>query len=270
MYVKLYSEKLASRINLLQSMQRYADTSQDIEITKSQQEQAFASVRSLQRQYARQQAEYAHEVLSDLVDARQKLAENEASYSAAAHDADGTELKAPVDGTVQQLSLHSVRGVATAGDRLMVIVPDNQPLIVQAEIPNRDIGFVKEGQEVQVKVAAFKFTRYGLVSGHVISISQTSTADDLKTVEALNDQSPQKQLSSKSNAGSETDLDGGEGSGYIAHVALDRTIIATESGNALLRPGMSVTAEIITGKRRIISYILSPIQKHIRNAGKER
>ncbi|NIE80038.1 HlyD family efflux transporter periplasmic adaptor subunit, partial [Asaia sp. As-1742] len=158
----------------------------------------------------------------------------------------------------------------TAGDRLMVIVPDDGKLDVEAEITNRDIGFVSEGQKVQVKVAAFKFTRYGLIPGHVVSISRTSMADDLKTVDALNDPDGHGRAGKATGAGSETDLDGGEGSGYVARIALDRQNIETEAGMAQLRAGMAITAGIVTGKRRIISYILSPIEKYVHDAGRER
>lgn len=152
----------------------------------------------------------------------------------------------------------------------MVIVPDNRMLNVEAEISNKDIGFVTEGQPVQVKVAAFKFTRYGLIPGHVVSISQTSTADDLKTVDTLNDPDGHGRAGRANAAGSEVDLDGGEGSGYVAQIMLDRQTIETEAGTARLRAGMAVTAGIVTGRRRVISYLLSPVQRYSQNAGRER
>ena len=105
----------------------------------------------------------------------------------------------------------------------------------------------------------------------VLSISRTSTADDLKTVGALNDPNWVRRYGGKeSGAGSEEDIDGGNGSGYIAQITLDRTDIPTEVGTGHLRPGMAVTAGIVTGKRRVISYVLSPIQRYVQDAGRER
>lgn len=270
MYSQLNKEHLASRLNLMQSLQHYTDTEHDLEIQSAHRDEAIASVTDLRHQYEAQQATYAHAVLKDLAEARRKLAENEAAYRAAVHDVADTDLRAPVSGIVQQLSVHSIRGVVTAGDRLLVVVPDDRRLDVEAEISNRDIGFVSEGQQVQVKVAAFKFTRYGLVPGHVVSISRTSMADDLKTVDALNDPDGHGRTGKMAGAGTETDLDGGEGSGYVAQIALDRQNIETEAGEAQLRAGMAVTAGIVTGRRRVISYILSPVQKYAHNAGRER
>ncbi|NIE81798.1 HlyD family type I secretion periplasmic adaptor subunit, partial [Asaia sp. As-1742] len=153
MYARLDKEHLASRLNVVQSLQHYTDTKNDLEIQSAHRDEAVAAVADLRHQYEAQHAVYAHDVLKDLAEARRKLAENEASYRAAAHEAADTDLRAPVSGIVQQLSVHSVRGVVTAGDRLMVIVPDDGKLDVEAEITNRDIGFVSEGQKVQVKVA---------------------------------------------------------------------------------------------------------------------
>ncbi|MCE0745437.1 HlyD family type I secretion periplasmic adaptor subunit [Acetobacter sicerae] len=270
MYSRLFAQNLASRINLLNSRQRFMDTAHDLAIQTAHRDQATASFSALQHQYEGQEAAYEHEVLKDLTDARRKLAENEAAWRDAAHGVEETELKAPVSGTVQQLSIHSARGVAAAGDRLMVIVPDAQKLLVEAEIANRDIGFVKEGQSVQIKVSAFKFTRYGLVPGHIVSISRTSTADDLRTMETLNDPDMHHSNGKNGSAGSEEDLDGGEGSGYVARIALDTDRLTTEAGEMMLRPGMAVTAGIVTGKRRVISYIISPIERYAYDAGRER
>jgi len=104
-----------------------------------------------------------------------------------------------------------------------------------------------------------------------VSISRTSTADDIKSVEALNDVKIKGRETGKgSGAGSETDLDGGEGSGYVVRIVLNQQRIATEGGMTELRAGMAVTAEIVTGNRRVISYLLSPIQRYAQDAGKER
>ena len=81
------------------------------------------------------------------------------------------QLKAPVDGTVQQLSAHTVGGVVTPAQTLLVVVPSDSRLEIEAMVSNRDIGFVHAGQQAEIKVDTFNFTRYGLLHGEVLSVS---------------------------------------------------------------------------------------------------
>ncbi|MDH4259832.1 MAG: HlyD family efflux transporter periplasmic adaptor subunit [Gammaproteobacteria bacterium] len=85
-----------------------------------------------------------------------------------------TVLRAPVAGEVQQLALHTVGGIAKAGDTLLVIVPDGPALEVEALVLNKDMGFVREGQPAAVKLDAFPFTRYGSLQGEIVSVSEDS------------------------------------------------------------------------------------------------
>ena len=91
------------------------------------------------------------------------------------------DLTAPVDGVVQQLSVHTVGGVVTPAQQLAVVVPSDTTLEVEAMISNRDIGFVHVGQEAQIKVDTFNFTRYGLLHGRVVSVSQDAIVRDIPT-----------------------------------------------------------------------------------------
>lgn len=149
-------------------------------------------------------------------------------------------LVAPVAGTVQQLVLHTIGGVVEPAKTLMVIVPADSRLEVEARVLNKDAGFVHEGQPVSVKIDAFPFTRFGMVPGHLRGMSRDAVVD-AKT-----------------------------GATYAARIALDRTGIDVDGRQALLTPGMTVAADIRTGKRRIVSYLLSPLKGTISQAGRER
>lgn len=149
-------------------------------------------------------------------------------------------LLAPEDGTIQQLDVHTVGGVVEPARTLMVLVPARGGLFVEARILNRDIGFVRAGQGASVKLEAFPFTRYGAVPGRVRTISR--------------DAIPDKKL----------------GSVYVATIALDTTSINADGSATALSPGLAATVDIHTGTRRIISYLLSPIQATISQAAKER
>ncbi len=149
-------------------------------------------------------------------------------------------LRAPVNGTVQQLNVHTIGGVVTAAQPLMVIVPDGYQILVKATILNKDIGFLAVGQEAVVKVEAFPYTRYGYLTGKVVNISYDAIEHE--------------QL----------------GLVYDATIALDKDTLNINGQPVRLSAGMNITAEIKTGKRRVLDYLLSPLQTKIDESMKQR
>lgn len=149
-------------------------------------------------------------------------------------------LTAPVDGTVQQLKLHTVGGVVPAAQALMQIVPRQGRLEIDAVLENRDVGFVQEGQAVAIKVDAFDFTKYGTVPAVVSSVSRDAVEDDKK------------------------------GLVYAVRITLRQPAIVIDGRVVPLSAGMAVRAEIRTGTRRVIEYVLSPLVQHQKEALHER
>jgi len=205
--------------------------------------------------------EYTHSVLSDLTDAEKKAAELTEDLVKADQKLDEQVLRAPVDGTVQQLAIHTIGGVVTPAQQLMTIVPLDSHLEVEAMVSNRDVGFVHPGEAAEIKVDTFNFTRYGLLHGEVESVSQDSIVRD-KPV----DKSPD----AKGGGPAETSEPSGQELLYAAHIALDRTQMQIEDRLVNLTPGMAVTAEIKTGQRRVIEYLLSPLLRYKQESLRER
>jgi hemolysin D len=172
-------------------------------------------------------------------------------------------LRAPVDGTVQQLAIHTVGGVVTPAQQLMAIVPADSRLEAEAMIANRDIGFVVPGQSAEIKVDTFNFTKYGLLHGEVVTVSQDAIARD-KPADRNNDTSKLRA------ALSGTSEPQGQELVYSARVSLDRTEMQVEDKTVSLAPGMAVTVEIKTGRRRIIEFLLSPLLRYRHEAIRER
>nr|MBP7911817.1 HlyD family type I secretion periplasmic adaptor subunit [Pseudomonadales bacterium] len=150
------------------------------------------------------------------------------------------ELRSPAAGTVQQLAVRAVGAVLEPAEPVLVVVPRDAALEVEAFVLNRDIGFVGSGQQAAVKVDTFEFTRYGLLPARVRSVS----------AEAV--EHPQF------------------GAVYPARVALERDWIAVGEGRATLAPGMAVQVEIRTGTRKIIDYFLSPLGRVVHDSIRER
>ncbi len=149
-------------------------------------------------------------------------------------------LRSPVDGVVQQLSVHTVGGVVTPAETLMHVVPRTGPLEVRCRVLNKDIGFIRAGQVAEVKVEAFPFTKYGIIDGLVLHISKDAIPDEKL------------------------------GLVYDARIVMAATQIFADSRMINLSPGMTVTAEIKTGKRKIIEYLLSPLMRYQDEALRER
>lgn len=167
---------------------------------------------------------------------------NDASQDAARAGAHSEllNLTAPVDGTVQQLTVHTVGGVVPAAQPLMQIVPRQSVVEVEAFLENRDIGFVREGQDAAVKIDAFDYTKYGTVPAHVTHVSRDAIEDEKK------------------------------GLIYSVKVALDKSTLDVDGGRVKLTPGMSANVEIKTGTRRVIEYVLSPLIQHTQESLRER
>ena len=141
---------------------------------------------------------------------------------------------------MQQLTVRTVGGVVPAAQPLMQIVPQQAGAEVEAFMENKDVGFVMVGQDAQVKVEAFQYTKYGTVPGRVIHVSRDAIQDEKR------------------------------GLIYSIKVALDKESISVDGKDIPLSPGMSVSVEIKTGTRRIIEYVLSPLIQHGRESLRER
>lgn len=149
-------------------------------------------------------------------------------------------LMAPVNGVVQQLAIHTEGGVVTPAQELLVVVPEGDLIEVEAMVLNKDIGFVNEGQTAEVKVDSFPFTKYGTIDAQVKTMSRDAVLDEQ------------------------------QGWVYPARFTLAAHDILVEDKRVSLSPGMTVMVEIKTGKRRLIQYLLAPLQEYQSESLRER
>ena len=257
----LLNVQFSNRLAWLDAEQAYSDQAHELIVQQQHASSIVADQAALMRQLEQTRAAYAHDVLKDLGEAEQKQGELEQQYAGAAHKAEQLVLTAPIDGTVQGLTVHTVGGVVTPAAQLMQVVPEGGPLLVEAMVGSRDVGFVHAGQAVAVKVETFQFTQYGLLSGHVVDVSRDATVEDRKKP----DKNGKDGLEVQDGDAPENDP-----SHYVAHVALDKTSMIVDGREERLGPGMAVTAEIKTGNRSVISYLLSPLNRHAHESGRER
>lgn len=237
---KLYEQKLAARSEYLELEQQRIDQQQNLAAERARIDELTAAVATIAARIEAARHEALKANLSALEEAERQSVSLRQEHAKARQKSRQHVLLSPIDGTVQELAVHTVGGVVTPAQQLMHIVPSNDTVEVEAFLQNKDIGFVSERQGAEVKVDAFNFTRYGTIDSTVRTIS-----DD-----AVNDETM--------------------GLVYPARVELARDRMRVNQQWMKLSPGMTVTVEIKTGKRRIIEFFLSPLLRYQDESLKER
>jgi len=236
----LVQKNFVSRHDYLDREQARIEQVADLASQRSRLKEIDAALNEARSQRLALTAETQRSSLDSLNEGRQKLAALEQELLKADARNNLMRLTAPVTGTVQQLAVHTVGGVVTPAQPVMLIVPDDHPLEVEAFIENKDIGFVKPGQDSEIKIETFPYTKYGTIHAGIVSVSH----------DAINDEK--------------------RGLIYAARVKPDRSTITVDGTDVNLSPGMAVSVEIKTGKRRVIEYFLNPLLQYRHESLRER
>jgi membrane fusion protein, hemolysin D len=257
----LYGKEIGAKLQYLEALQQLLEQQQDLVLQKSRYREATAALAAIGETRAQTVAEYRRTRFGEFAEAERKMAGLQQDLVKAEQRTKLQLLTAPVDGIVQQLTVHTIGGVVTPAQALLVLVPVDGRLEIEATVPNRDIGFVAAGQDAEIKVDTFNFTRYGILHGKVLSVSQDAIARD-KPPDRPNDKS-------KGTEGGTSEPQGQE-LGYAARISLDRTRMQVGDNMVNLSPGMAVTVEIRTGSRTVMSYLLSPLLRYKQDSLRER
>jgi hemolysin D len=229
-----------SRMDFLQAEAQRIDKVQELAGQKKQLQQDQAALGEAEKRFLAMASEFQQTKQAELSALETKAVSLAQDVTKAGQRAGLQRLISPIGGVVQQLAVHTVGGVVTPAQQLLIVVPHDHPVEVEAQVENKDVGFVQEGQPVEIKVETFQFTLYGTIPGHVLTVS-----DDAVPVEKV-------------------------GLVYPTRVNVDRATIQVEGKQVNLSPGMAVTVEIKTGQRRIIEYLLSPLLKSMNESLRER
>lgn len=217
----------------------------------------LADVTNQRRAHVAETRKNAQDALNDGLRLAQSLGQD--AERAAVHS-DLLRLRAPVAGTVQQLTVHTVGGVVQSAQPLLVIVPRQHQVEIEAYIENKDVGFVAEGERAQVKIETFDYTKYGTVSGRVSHVSRDAIDPSAQVGGGISAQMHQDDPKKESP----------KGPMYAIKVLLDQSAMNIDGRQVALTPGMSVSIEIKTGSRRIIEYFLSPLIQHAHESFNQR
>lgn len=257
-----------SKLKLLEYEQLRAEHIRNIDIQEANAQSARAAIGTLDAEIRSLRESFGKVAVTDLAEANNQAGMASQELLKASRRRQFQELRAPVDGVVQQLAVSTVGGVVQPAQPVMVIVPCsagktaapascNAGVTVEVFVQNKDIGFIKVGQRVAVKLEAFNFTDYGLINGVVEDISRDAI-----------DQNQQPAGATRDGNGRPVQ----PGLVYAARIQLkcDHGIPDRSPLCDRVQPGMAAQAEIKTGRRRIIQYLLSPISQAANEAGRER
>ena len=214
----------------------------ELAMQRSRLAEANAGLNATQQQRAQAIAEFTARTSAELAEATRKEAASALELVKASQRRDLQTLRAPIDGVVQQLAVTTVGGVVTQAQPVATVVPANTALEVEAQVQNKDVGYLRPGQRVITKVETFDFTRFGHIEGEVQWVG----------TDAVNDQKL--------------------GPIYPVRIRLHETATpnSVNGRRGTLTPGMSVTADIRVDERRMISYFLSPLMRYKDEALRER
>lgn len=205
----------------------------NITLQKIKIEQAQNDIASAEKELENLRQNYKTNILNLMVEKDKEIQELSSKLEKAKKIVEFQTLESPTNGTVQGIASNTIGGVLTKAQTVMTIVPDNTPLIIEAYLNNKDIGFVKKGQEVRIKLDAFSYQKYGTINGKITKVSPDAYEDEKM------------------------------GLVYKISIQMEKSNLKVEGQEIQLSPGMAVVAEIKTGKRRIIEFFLEPVLRSL-------
>ena len=253
-FEKLTREGYAGRMLFLEKQRDRIEKEQDLKAQEFAIQSLSATIEQSRKRIAQLQSNYHQALQNERVETEAQYAKLEQDWNKHSARHDLLELKAPQDGIVKDLATHTVGSVLQPGTVLMTLVPSNDPMQAEVWVTHDDAGFVGTGQPAKLKLATYPFQKYGMIDGEVKRLSPDS--------------------SDMSDARGDRRTGGGEGgstgSGYRTLVSLRTPYLEADGKRYPLTPGMQVTAEINLGTRTVLEYVLSPVQRTLHEAGRER
>jgi len=247
-FEKLATQSLVGTIQAEEKRREAIEKSQDLETQRASVAALISGLTQQDQRLAQIKSAYASDLNQLRMDVVSRITRLQQDTNKLSYQQGLLELRAPQAGMVKDLATTTVGAVVQPGAVILNLVPSDEKLQAEVMIENSDIGFIRQGQTVRVKLAAFPFQKYGMMDGVV------------KTVSADAQQQQDQRGSADPNA---------QPFAFKAIVGLENQKLASAE-NLLLAAGMAVSAEIIQDQRTVFEYLLSPVQRIVNEAGTER
>jgi len=254
-YSDMGKDGYVPQVQVRDKQREYVEKVRDMNAQESTLASLEAAVSAARKQVAEITSKYRSDLQNERMDAEGQYRKSQQDMIKQEHKTGLLELKAPQAGIAKDLATHTVGTVVQPGTVLLSLVPDNEPLVAEVMVKNDDVGFVYPNQKVKLKLASYPFQHYGLLDGEVLTVG----------ADASEEQSSQQSQSSNKNAEKSAPA-----MIYKALISLGAQQLAVENNQYKLVPGMQVVAEIDQGKRSVLEYLLSPLQRTVAESGRER
>ena len=250
---ELQDRQAGSKLRYLEAYERRLLVKNNLESIKSKTEELRRQAQSLRAEQEAFIEQWRREIIENLVKSRREFAQLQQELSKAERRSNLVVIKAPKDGVVLEIAQRSVGSVAKAAEPLVTLVPSEAILEAEIEINPSNIGYIKEGQEVQIKLSAFPFQRHGSLVGRLKTITENT----------VQGQGPNVDESGQPVPG------GGQKQVYRSRVEIVDKELRNLPDHFRLIPGMTLTGEIKIGDRNVMAYFLHPFLKGLDESIKE-
>lgn len=236
----LHDKGFGSENDYLAAEQDRIQQTQDLAAERQRLKQLQAAEAEVREQINLHNAQSSGALLTEITDLQRQISSLEEEFTKASDLNAKQVLHAPAAGRVQELAVNTVGGVVTEAQQLMLVVPDEEQLEAEVFLANNDIGFVREGMPAEIKIHTFPFTKYGVINAEVTNVSDDATVDEKL------------------------------GLIYRMQLRMAKNTLWVGGKEVRLQPGMAVTAEVQTGKRRIIEFFMAPLLRYKNESIRER
>lgn len=255
-FIDLGKEGFASKVLVDEKQRQYVESEQDLRAQQAKVGSLEAAIGEARQQVNQTMSKYRSDLQNERVQAEGELNKLQQDAAKHAHKSGLLELRAPQAGVVKDLATHTIGTVVSAGMVLLSVVPEHEPMMAEVTIRHEDVGFVHPRQMVQVKLAAYPFQKYGMLQGEVVQVWPDAVDADTRNAAA-------------GSASSEA-APGAAARGYRALIDLHSQSLERDGLSLKLLAGMQVVAEINEGRRTVLEYLLSPVQRVVQESARER
>jgi len=253
-WTDLAREGFAGKLLAQERVRQYVESAQDLKAQTENVESLRASIAQARKKLDQITSNYHQQLQTDRIETAAQVQRLEEELGKHDHRKGLMELRAPQAGIIKDLATHTVGTVASPGTILMTLVPMDEPLVAEVWVSNDDVGFIRKGQTVKLKLSTFQFQKYGMLEGSVRQVSADASEN-------------------QSNAGASVEIGRNKTAlplTYKTIIEMDASELVAQGVSYTLTPGMQVAAEIHLGTRTVLEYLLSPVSRAFHEAGRER
>jgi len=229
-----------SRFKLLQTQKQFNEITGELQETESELTQAENAILEYKNRLDSLESNFIDDAYKELSAVKDNMSQVAETIKKIEEQVKRLEIRSPSYGYIKVLNIKTIGGVIESGQVLAEIVPLEGQLILETKIKPKDVGYLKPGQDVKVKISSYDFSRYGTIDGTLDYISATTFAD----------------------------TDGSRY--YMGRVSIEQNYVGSDPKKNLIVPGMTVQADIVTGSKSILAYLLKPIHRSVTTAFTER